>query len=112
MPKRKGQTFGKRHISYLQYTYKKKTRDFNTPEYSAWRKKVQARDNKTCQMPGCGSKKKIKVHHIMRWADAPSLRFEVDNGICLCRECHDKVTGYELHWVPLFNSIVQDKKEN
>lgn len=110
MAKKKGVPFGKRFVSHLQHSYKKKTRDFNTPEYSEWRKLVRKRDNSTCQMPNCGSKQKIKVHHILRWADAPSLRFVVDNGICLCRTCHDKITGYESHYVGLFKGIVESKK--
>lgn len=101
----------RRLISHLQHSYRKKTRDWNTPEYSKWRRAVRRRDDATCQMPNCGSTKAIKVHHIIRWADAPSLRFEIDNGICLCRQCHDKITGYELHYVGVFKKIVQDKKD-
>jgi len=111
MAKRRNSTFGKRHTSRVQYSYKKKGRDFNTPEYAAWRKEVRERDGAVCQMPKCYSKKAIKVHHIIRWADAPSLRFEPRNGICLCRQCHDRITGYESRYIKLFKSIVAKKYE-
>lgn len=55
-------------------------------EDKAWRKAVLRRDNSTCQI--CGKKNMICVHHKKGWNDYPELRYDVDNGITLCRECH------------------------
>lgn len=59
------------------------------PEYFVWRKAVYTRDYWTCQ--DCDIKgKDIVAHHIFGFADFPSLRYEVNNGITLCRSCHKK----------------------
>jgi len=58
-------------------------------DYNNWRKLVYARDNWTCQH--CFIKQKYPVaHHIKTFKDYPELRFEVDNGMTLCRSCHKK----------------------
>lgn len=59
-----------------------------------WRKKVYKKDNYTCQC--CGSKNSkgnrvtINAHHIYNWSDYEELRYDVENGITLCDECHRK----------------------
>jgi hypothetical protein len=64
-----------------------------TAEYKQWRSNVFQRDNWTCQT--CGIRgKDIEAHHIKKWADYPELRFELDNGITLCRECHKLTFNY------------------
>ena len=56
-------------------------------EYNKWRKCVYKRDWWTCQH--CGDKpRKIVAHHIRSFKDFPDLRYDVDNGITLCRKCH------------------------
>lgn len=108
--KKRHNKIGVRHLSYLQNSYNK-SRNYNTPEYRKWRAAVRKRDNSTCQMPKCGSKKAIKTHHIIRWADAPSLRYVVSNGICLCRKCHDRVTDNEHYYIELFKTIIRSKSK-
>ncbi len=53
-------------------------RDYNDKIYADWRRKVYRRDKFTCQMPGCRRKTYLQAHHIQKWADASSLRFEVE----------------------------------
>ena len=56
-------------------------------EYKKWRKSVYEGDFYTCQV--C---KKVggdlEAHHIKSFASYPKLRFELDNGITLCKKCH------------------------
>lgn len=63
--------------------------------YSHWRKSVLRRDDYTCQ--GCGTKKDLQAHHIVRWSDCTGdkqeLRYAVENGITLCRACHLEAHG-------------------
>lgn len=67
-------------------------RDSN--QYKDWRLSVFERDNYTCQKCGkhSGNGKRVDLHphHIKPFATFPSLRFEVSNGITLCKECHRK----------------------
>lgn len=58
----------------------------NMPEYIDWRSSVFERDSYECQ--NCGSSKDIQAHHIKAWSGHPSLRFDLENGITLCRKCH------------------------
>ena len=53
-----------------------------------WQNAVKKRDNYTCQC--CGKRyKDISVHHVFPFSDYEDLRFNVDNGYCLCKQCHD-----------------------
>jgi len=56
---------------------------------SEWRIAVFERDNYICQE--CGIRGgKLQSHHIKGWSDNPDLRFDINNGITLCLECHAK----------------------
>ncbi|MCP3686754.1 MAG: HNH endonuclease [bacterium] len=59
-------------------------------EYKLWRESVYKRDGYTCQH--CGTSGcKVYAHHIKEGKDYPELRYDVDNGICLCKKCHDSI---------------------
>ena len=58
-------------------------------QYSEWRLSVFKRDNFACMH--CKVRgKKLNAHHIKHWAKFVELRFEIDNGITLCVDCHKK----------------------
>lgn len=57
-----------------------------SPEAHEWRKRVFTRDNFTCVE--CGDKGRLNAHHIVPWADSEELRFDINNGVTLCLECH------------------------
>ena len=84
-------------------------RNYEDPVYKDWRMKVYKRDKFTCQMPSCGYKKYLQAHHIKRWSSASILRYDVHNGITLCKNCHKKVTGSEQYYESLFMEIVRMK---
>lgn len=82
-------------------------------KYNRFRKAVLKRDKYKCQFPDCRSKTKLHVHHIIRWSDSISGRYNTSNALVLCRHHHnDVVTGHESHYQQLFFSIVKRNEEN
>jgi len=81
----------------------------DSPEYKSWRAAIIKRDKGRCRMPSC-KRKGRECHHITRWHDAPHLRFEVRNGILLCKGCHWMVRNKEHVYASLFMKIVAEKK--
>jgi 5-methylcytosine-specific restriction endonuclease McrA len=84
-------------------------RNYDDPVYKKWRIDIYKRDNFTCQMPGCRNKTQLQAHHIQKWSSASMLRYDIDNGITLCRKCHKEVTGNEQHYQNLFHNMVRKK---
>lgn len=53
-----------------------------------WRKSVFERDKYTCR--ACGQVGgNLNAHHLFGYVTYPTLRFEIDNGITLCKSCHE-----------------------
>lgn len=59
----------------------------NCEAYREWQADVYKKDWYTCQCCGCG--KDLRAHHILNFSDHVSLRYDVENGITLCKDCHD-----------------------
>lgn len=70
---------------------------------------VLKRDDYTCQMPHCGSKRYVQVHHIKLYSKHPTVRDDVDNGITLCRKCHNFIRGEEKRYAAIFLRIIASK---
>ena len=58
----------------------------NRAQEADWSKQVRERDGHICQRcKGQG----IHAHHVAPRGRRPDLKFDVNNGICLCLPCHD-----------------------
>ena len=81
-------------LIYLMNNYVENTHDVveateeSDSDYRIFRKNVLDRDNHKCQC--CGLEKKLQVHHIFSSKYYPSLKNDVNNGITLCKYCHQK----------------------
>lgn len=62
-------------------------REFDS-DYKIFKENVLFRDNHKCQC--CGLEKKLQAHHIFSSKYYPSLKNDVNNGITLCKYCHQK----------------------
>jgi len=68
------------------------------PAYKQWRSDVFERDNWTCQTCGIRGNQTggyLEPHHIKSWARFPELRYDINNGVTLCRECHKLTDNYK-----------------
>lgn len=92
-----------------RFAKRRPTRNFDDPAYKKWRNKVLTRDGRRCQWPKCNSKIKLQCHHLKKWSDYPHLRFDVGNGITLCRRHHDFIRHKEEQYEPMFRSILIGK---
>lgn len=87
------------------------SRNWQDPKYKKWRLDVYRRDKFRCRWPNCSCKKHINAHHILNWAEYPLLRFEVDNGITLCKRHHTVVTGQEDKYVQFLIKLLPRKRK-
>lgn len=64
----------------------------NKAVYNDWRLAVFVRDKYTCQncgiQSGDGLTVYLQAHHIKPFSEYPELRFELTNGVTVCKNCH------------------------
>ena len=77
---------------YVSYSTQSRIRCHR--KIKGWRTQVFERDGHRCIL--CRSVENLTAHHLIAWMTSPELRFEIDNGVTLCRKCHDIIEG-KLH---------------
>ena len=58
--------------------------DRTDPRVREWTKAVTSKG--CCEK--CGATEHLEAHHIIKWADYPKGRIDINNGMCLCHDCH------------------------
>ncbi len=87
---KKGQFAKEKHPFWKGGVTKESRLIRGSKEFKEWRKKVFERDNYTCQK--CFKQGVfLHPHHIKEFSKYPEIRFNLDNGITLCKECHHKL---------------------
>jgi len=71
------------------------TKQRHSFEAGMWRYLVLHRDELQCQI--CGTRENLHAHHIKSWSQYPDLRFDLENGITLCIDCHETTHGRSLN---------------
>ena len=72
--------------------------DRNDSLVRKWKKHCLKRDEFRCK--NCGDEEELCVHHISYWSDDPTNRVNPDNGVTLCKVCHQK--EHEDDWFANF----------
>ena len=67
------------------------------PDGRRWRIAVLMRDKGFCRL--CHVQDRLEAHHIYPFSTHPGKRWNLDNGITLCRDCHRLFRGVELNYV-------------
>lgn len=86
---------GAGHYNWDGGKTKESLKERNNTKAYYFRKNVLKRDKKICQ--NCGSKENLHVHHIKLFSKHPESRYDVDNGITLCKDCHQKEHKFKLY---------------
>lgn len=103
----KGYLGGESHYRWIaDRTTLIKKQQRNDYAYVAWRKSVRDRDGWKCRMSNSDCLGKVVAHHILPWAKFPELRYEINNGITLCRFHHPRKRDDEMKLSPYFQSIL------
>lgn len=95
---------------------------YSSLQYVEWRKSVFERDNYVCKMCGFEKGHKLQAHHIKpvkniisdnqlkNTLDAFSCSelWDTDNGITLCKRCHELILRKENFWAPIFKELIKN----
>ena len=100
---------GKDH-PYYNGNQSEASRIRSSADYMHWRDTVFKRDDYTCQC--CGKRGvKLNAHHIYCFALYKDLRFDPNNGLTLCEECHAIYEENSLHFCYGIDNVTPQQLE-
>lgn len=76
-----------------------------------WRVLVYKKDNYTCQCCGYNKGKILNAHHLDGYSWCKDKRFDVNNGVTLCKKCHMKfhhIYGVKNNTREQFNKFIKE----
>lgn len=93
-----------KHWNWKGGISKERDKDMTTEKYKNWRISVFLRDKRKCQI--CLSDKDIQAHHIQSYKHFINLRYDINNGITMCKDCHKEFhKEYGMKFFGLFDYI-------
>lgn len=75
-------------------------------EYKQWRESIFKRDGFKCKISNADCVHEIHAHHILRFSEYPELRYDVSNGITLCKNHHPLKRSHEQELAPMFKKLI------
>lgn len=81
-------------------------------EYINWRNSVFSRDNYTCQCCKDNKGGNLNAHHKNSYTCYENERYNIDNGVTLCEDCHQKfhdIYGYGNNTEKQFNEFIAEQ---
>lgn len=69
-------------------------------------KKVMQRDNFTCRINNHECSGRLETHHILSWNEHENLRYDINNGITLCKFHHPRKRSDEIKMIPTFQEMI------
>jgi hypothetical protein len=63
----------------------------NTPEYIKWRTEVLKKNDRKCYVCDEERKGRMQAHHLTSYIYDKKNRYDVNNGVPLCKKCHNIV---------------------
>lgn len=74
--------------------------------YKIWMKEVKQRDQWQCQLANQDCHGPVEAHHILPWSQFPQSRYNINNGITLCRRHHPRRRTDEIRFAASFMNLV------
>lgn len=82
---------GENHFNYNpDLTDEERIGNRDTFDNVKWRTSVYERDAYTCQVCGDSHGGNLEAHHLNSYTDFPEERYDLSNGITLCKSCHGR----------------------
>ena len=108
---KKGKNFGSKHYRWIQNrnNIKRGDRSFHDPIQKKWAIDIKNRDKWKCKMSSAECCGKLESHHIFSWSENPHLRFDINNGITLCKFHHPRKKADEKRMATFFQGLIQNK---
>jgi hypothetical protein len=102
---------GKNHYNWIDDRTQLKrfndiAKDRRSSAYGNWRHQVKTRDNFKCKILNADCKGRIEVHHILSYTKHSELRYEINNGITLCKFHHPRKKTEEERLSPYFKELI------
>lgn len=101
---------GKNHWRWMEDRTKlKKQDDRRSSAVNEWRIEVYKRDGYKCKFSNKDCSGRLEAHHILNWEDFPEFRYDINNGITLCKTHHPRGRAKEKEFEPILIKLILTK---